>query len=172
MPRTRIPATPEFVNRVRALLAYDAETGILTWRISRCRNSIKAGDTAGCLRETGYVFIGIDGKQYLAHRIIFLIVTGKWPDNLVDHRDKVRSNNAWGNIRPATDAQNQQNTSISSNNTSGYRGVSFDTKYGKYRAEIYINGKRTYLGRYFDPKDANLAYKTAAKQHFGEFYSD
>lgn len=78
----------------------------------------------------------------------------------VDHRDGDGLNCRRGNLRSATRSQNQTNTDIRRRNRSGYRGVSWDEKSGKWRASIRL-GKSVHLGFFDHPKDARDAYRLA-----------
>lgn len=100
--------------RLRQLLRYDPTTGAFV----RLQDSFagefgnvkmaSAGDIAGCLMANGYIAISVDGTAYLGHRLAWLHETGAWPEDLIDHRDGVRSNNRWLNLRPATQARREQ----------------------------------------------------------------
>ena len=109
-----------------------------------------------------YKQITINGKVYQAHRLAWLYMTGKWPENFVDHINRDSSDNRWNNLREATYTENNRNRSIGKDNTSGYKGVSFHKGTNKYRAEIKINGKNKHLGYYDDPYIAHTAYMNAA----------
>ncbi len=63
------------------------------------------------------------------------------------------------------------NKRAQSNNTSGYRGVSFHKRKNKYQATIMVNRKQIYLGSYDTALEASEAYQAAAKKMFGEFNS-
>jgi len=150
-------------------LAYDPDTGIFTWRVTTCRR-MKAGDLAGCIdRSKGYHRISIDGKAYKAHRLAWLYVTGEWPPEGVDHIDGDRSNNAIANLRAATSSQNSCNRGKQRNNTSGFKGVTWDRSKGMWAAQITVAGKLKSLGRYDNVKDAAEAYRRAARGRHGEF---
>lgn len=56
--------------------------------------------------------IGLYGKKYLAHRLAYFYVTGKWPPHQIDHRDGNKANNKWRNIRPATSTENKGNIGL------------------------------------------------------------
>jgi len=87
----------------------------------------------------------------------------------IDHEDGDGLNNQRSNLRIATHTQNMANKRLTCNNTSGYKGVSLVRKSGKWKAQINIDGKRTYLGVFDDPVAAARAYDEAATEQFGEF---
>lgn len=72
----------------------------------------------------------------------------------VDHRDRDKLNNQRSNLRLATDGQNRQNQGLRSDNTSGYRGVSWDKRNGKWRASAMLNRRCRNLGRFVRLSDA------------------
>jgi hypothetical protein len=88
---------------------------------------------------------------------------------LCDHEDGDGLNNQRYNLRRATKNQNVRNRKKQRNNTSGYRGVSWDAEKQKWRAQIRVDTKGISLGRFSDPEDAARAYNAAALKHFGEF---
>ena len=105
-------------------------------------------------------------KHELMHRAILSPI----PKGLeVDHIDGNSLNNQKSNLRPCTRSQNQWNSRLNSNNTSGVKGVSWYKKRSLWVAHIGVLGKRKTLG-YFDEKEAAaLAYDNAARSLFGEF---
>jgi hypothetical protein len=117
----------------------------------------------------GYVHIKIDGHAYKAHRLAWFYMTGVWPAEDVEHKDRNKSNNRWKNLRLSDDSKNQANTSRRSDNTSGFKSVHFRKDSGKYRARLQVRGKRLALGCFDTAEAAHAAYIVAAKQHFGEF---
>jgi hypothetical protein len=94
------------------------------------------------------------------------------PDEVVDHIDGNGLNNCRNNLRPATRAQNRMNSKVSTNNASGYKGVSWHKRRGKWLAQIRIARKRIYLGYFASAEEAHVAYVAAAREHFGEFAND
>lgn len=155
-------------RRLRELVDYDWETGIFTRRVT-LTNSQKAGSVAGSKPNVnGYIMISIVGRLYYAHRLAWLYVYGMWPHGEIDHIDGNRSNNRLGNLRVCTTAENAQNSSIKSNNKSGFVGVYFDKATGRWRAQIKTAGKTTQLGRFDTAENASAAYK-AAKQRSHPF---
>jgi len=87
----------------------------------------------------------------------------------IDHHDQNSLNNKRNNLRPCTRSQNLANGRRQSNNTSGFRGVSWHEGGGKWRAYITVNGKRKHLGLYCYKTTAARAYNKAAVKYFGEF---
>lgn len=109
-----------------------------------------------------------DGKrrpQYL-HRFILDITD---PDVKVDHKDHNGLNNSRGNLRLATGLQNMHNKRMHIGNISGCKGVCWDILGNKWKAQICINGKQTYLGMSVSKGEAKEMYDTAALKYFGEF---
>lgn len=167
---------PLTADDVRALFSYDPVSGLLTWKArlgddpsTKSWNTKHANKPAGCLGKRGYVNVLIFRVTFKAHRVIWAIQTGAWPSFDVDHWDGVRSNNRWDNLRPATNALNRANSKRPSTNSTGFKGVSFYRKWGRYVASIKVNGRSYYLGGFAGPEDAHRAYVEAAKKHFGPF---
>ena len=105
-------------ERLKQLLYYDPVTGIFTWRKNHS-SMARAGNIAGYVAKkehTKYIYIRVDNKLYLAHRLAFLYQTGKFPAKQVDHIDQNRTNNSWNNLRPASHTDNQRNRSKNKNN--------------------------------------------------------
>lgn len=152
---------------LRSILEYDPATGIFMWleRAGNWKNQT-ARAVAGTRTEKGYICIKIDGRNYKAHRLAWLYMTGAWPAELIDHRDTVKDNNRFSNLRPATLCENAQNTiKPSRNNKCGLLGVSWDKKQRKWSATICINGKNKRIGRFHDPNEAHAAYLNAKATH-------
>lgn len=152
---------PPLLSRLKELLSYDKATGLFTWRVDRIK--VKAGDIAGCL-DHGYVRIRIDGVCYKAHRLAWYYQTSEWPED-VDHRNWIRNDNRFENLRSATASKNLANTRRKSNNTSGYKGVSWHKQRQTWRATCATK----HIGLFDDPIEAAKAYDAAARELFGEF---
>lgn len=155
-------------NTYNNLIAYCPDLGEFYWLVDR-GNQVKAGDLAGSKNKNGYLFIAINKKKYIASRLAWFCMTGRWPTHEVDHKNRDPLDNRWCNLREATRAQNAHNKAKYSNNRSGYKGVSWSTREQKWCAKIRINGIGTHLGYFNDPKEAHLVYKSAAKKYHGEF---
>ena len=109
----------------------------------------------------GHLTGRLNGQAYLAHRIIWKMVTGKDPENLIDHQDRTPSNR-WKNLRAATKSQNNINSVIK-------QGVHFDKARGRWAAYIKKDGKRKYLGRFATKRKAKRIRIIAARDMFGVF---
>jgi hypothetical protein len=150
------------------LIDYELETGKLMWRERDRRwflsdqdwqwwNKRFARKEAFITQSSQGYFRGkILGKLYLAHRIIWLYINGKWPEQ-IDHINHDRGDNRLINLREASIQENQKNQSKSRKNVSGHTGIYFDKRTRKWRSYI----KNMYLG-YFDLfEDAVSARKEA-----------
>lgn len=154
-------------EQVLEVLKYEPSKGFLYWR--NCKGRKNPNVPAGSWMRNGYRNIKISGGQYLVHRIIWLIETGEWPENQLDHIDMNKSNNRFSNLRQATTSQNNANREKYKNNASGYKGVIWHKHTRKWRAAIGVNGKSTYLGIYDSPEEAARIYDRAALEHYGKF---
>ena len=124
---------------------YDKNTGLFT------RSS--DGKIWNNTNAIGYVYLYVDGKSYLSHRMSFLYVYGYIPKE-VDHIDHDRSNNKIENLRGCDRLSNGKNLKKKNTNTSGFTGVRFNKRQGKYVARIYHKGKEIFLGYYSTIEEA------------------
>lgn len=155
------------VARLREVLNYDPETGIFTWK-SRSGRKCKIGGAAGSITVEGYCAIRIDHVRIQAHRLAIAYVEGAFPSNYVDHRNGVRSDNRYSNLRHATTGQNHQNRALPRHNTSGYMGVTLEGGSRPWVARISRQKETVWLGRFDTPQEAHAAY-LAAKKHIHTF---
>ena len=149
-------------SRLKKLLDYDPETGIFLWKISVGSN-VQRGDDAGYTREDGYIQIRTGGKHYLAHRLAWLHYYGYFPENDLDHIDRIRIHNWIKNLRETTRQCNIRNTGNFSHNTSGVKGVSFAKCDQKWRSRIRIGDKNHHLGLFEDFTES-VAHRLTAEQ--------
>ena len=150
------------LKRALEVFHYDPDTGTLTRRIKTGKAC--AGSTVDCVRYSGYLGTGIDGEQLLAHQIICLLQLGRhlYVEEILDHIDGNKLNNAWSNLRVVNQSINQLNqTKPSKNNNSGYLGVAFDKSRNNFMATITIKRENINLGRYATAVEAANAYKKA-----------
>ncbi len=152
-------------DHLKTVLSYDASTGLFT----RLRESkrYKIGEIAGCRAPTGYVVIRIDGQLYAAHRLAWLYCTGQNVE-LLDHINGDKSDNRLCNLRPANKVQNGINRGRPSNNTSGFKGVTWSALSKAWRAKTKINGRHIHIGLFDTKEAAHEAYKTYMRSHYGD----
>lgn len=156
------------VQRLRELLDYDPETGVFTWRVRRGGAAV-AGSVAGSIRDDGYRDIKVDGPNYMAQRLAWLYMTGSWPTDEIDHKNCVRADNWWENLREATHSQNTKNALTRRDNTSGFKGVSFYKRNSRWQARIKHAGRQRHLGYFDTAAEAHAVYRAAATAIDPEF---
>ena len=154
-------------DRVRELLNYDPDTGMFTW-IKKASRKIVVGKIAGCKTKAGYIVIGIDGVIYYAHQLAWLWMTGETAPQ-IDHEKGDRIDNRWNRLREATHQQNVFNSKLAKNSTSGFKGVSWHKRAGKWSAQYNINGRKKHLGLFENADDAHAAYISAVRAIHPEF---
>jgi hypothetical protein len=103
-------------------------------------------------------------RPYLVHRLAFLYMTGRMP-NEVDHINGDRLDNRWVNLRDVDSYRNKRNMGLCKLNKSGTPGVWYYERYGKWEVRIAHEGKSVYLGRYFDFDEA-VAVRRKAEIEF------
>jgi hypothetical protein len=106
-------------------------------------------------------------KVFFMHRLIMGLSLGDGV--VVDHINNEKLDCRRCNLRLCSVAENNRNVGLRKDNTSFYKGVSFDKARGKFQARIMFENKIIYLGRFKDPKEAAVAYNAAALKYFGEF---
>lgn len=151
------------INELRAILAYDPLTGVLTWKVAPPRKPFLLGKPAGATDPDGYILLKIKQVMYRANRLIWFYVTGEWPpaDLEVEHWDGNPSNNRWLNLRLATRKQNQQNVfKVRSDSKTGIKGVSQESA-NSFSATVRVDGKKVRLGSFPTAELAGEAYALA-----------
>jgi len=105
------------------------------------------------------------GRALKMHRLLMEPRKGEF----VDHIDGNTLNNCLDNLRLCRKQQNEFNSKIRADNTSGYKGVCRFGDTGRWRAFINLNGKQYGLGLYSTKDEAADMYNRAAPIFFGEF---
>lgn len=141
--------------RLRELLTFQPDTGLFTWKATLRR--------AGSVNGSGYVQIKIDGRIYLAHRLVVLFVEGVWPSQQVDHIDGDRQNNRPSNLRQVSAAANSQNRRRARcDSSTGFLGV--ERSGSGFQARITIKGKKKGLGSFETAVEAHQVYLLAKRE--------
>ena len=166
MPRFK-PLPP--LERVKQILDYNSETGVFTWKVRRSSNAMP-GQVAGVVNSTGYRYISIDDKKYLAHRLAWFLHHGDDPLDLdVDHKNRNSLDNRIENLRLATKHQNLWNTVKRADSSSPYKGVHFQKSIKRWVAAIKHGGKKHHIGSYGTAEEAADAYQAKAIELRGSF---
>jgi hypothetical protein len=137
------------------------------YRIKKNSNNARMGKIDGH-KTNGYLVAGLNGKQYLVHRLIFAWHKGYMPSQ-VDHIDGDILNNHIENLRPCTNAENTRNQSVKSRNRLGHKGVMLNKRKNKYIAQICCDYKRIHLGTFATLEEAKRAYAKASQELHGEY---
>lgn len=152
-----------------ALLAYSKRTGILVWKYRETGpaqwNTRNAGKVAGTLRGDGYLQLAVMGTLYQAARIAWTLATGELPPPVIDHKNGVRHDNRWRNLRVATVGQNRQNSRARGRWPKGV----YRNSRGKFIAQIKYGGVNHYLGSFDNAQAAHERYAQEAQLVFGRF---
>lgn len=165
------------IEYLRSRLKYKSKSGNVYWRHCSNMNNVWLSRFAGkkvkyTLSKDGYKLIKINGRKYKLTNIIWAIKTGKHVDfskNIIDHKDRDRTNDKWNNLREATGSQNMHNSSIQVGRSSKYKGVLWHKRDRKWMVKIKIGPNRVYLGGYKDEKLAGAIYDREARRQFKDF---
>jgi len=140
---------------LKNILNYDEFSGLLIWKNN--------GKRAGCEHSSGYRMIGLLGKKYKEHRIIWMYVYGNYPTLDIDHINRVKNDNRISNLRLLSESDNAQNmVKAQRHSKTGILGVS--PSKNKYQASITAKGIQKYLGRFNTIKEAENAYLKAKSE--------
>ena len=166
------------IERLRALLHYDPATGVLYWKerpvemftsnnafsaqaIANSWNGKMAGKPASSKSgRHGYRSVQIDKKLQSAHRVIWAIVKGAWPEGNIDHINHDRQDNRIENLRIACHKENARNMSPPRIGKELPMGVQ-RRKNGTFQAIIRHNGKAKHIGTFKDLDAAVDAWEVA-----------
>lgn len=144
-------------------LLYDLHTGLFVWNVKKL--GVKYGSVAGTIRPDGYIGMQLNCNQYLAQRLAWFYIHGKWPTQYIDHINGIRADNRISNLREVDKEQDAKNRGIFKNNKTGFMGVCWDKNRKKYAAQITVKGKLINLGRYKQILNAIKVRKEAEIQY-------
>ena len=164
-----VPITQE---QLKKLYTYDPLTGFFIRNINM--GAFKAGDIVGSKNPVnGYMSLGIKSKRYKSHRLAWLYMTGEFPAQPLDHKNTIRDDNRWENLRLATTSLNLANLGQRPGNTSGFKGVCLEKRALKrkkhWRCTINHQGRHIHIGMFETAEEAALAYDTKAIELSGAF---
>lgn len=142
-------------EKLKEELKYNPNTGVFI-RTKKTSNKVNIGDIVGYKNNCGYIVIGVDGRQMLAHRLAWVYVYGTMPNN-IDHINGITDDNRITNLRSVSHQENHKNQAISKNNTSGVTGVYWVNQQSNWLAKIKVNYKDITLGRFDTKQEAALA---------------
>ena len=154
-------------ERAKECFNYDPETGEIRWAAKVARKVVP-GTIAGTITVYGYRQIRFQGRFYKAHRIAWLISTGRWPPDEIDHINGDRADNRLANLREATSAENKQNLAKRTDNKTGFTGVYFEKRVGLWEARVMKNG-RSYGAGYYETREQAAAAYARKKREIHQF---
>jgi hypothetical protein len=179
------------VALLRELVELDEATGRLFWRPREARhfkgtdrrtpesfaahwNGKWAGREAFTKEMTnGYRGGVVLGVNTYAHRVAFALANGSWPTGEIDHLNRDKTDNRPLNLRDVPKSTNQKNRPMQRNNTSGFNGVSRDTRSGAWFAFIKVDGRARRIGTFPTRQAAIAARREANAAHgFHETHGD
>lgn len=105
--------------------------------------------------ENGYLRVSLSKNNYRKRVMLHRIIAENFIPNhnnytTVDHINGNKLDNRIENLRWCSQAQNSRfdNHKLRTNNTSGFRGISFDKRCNKYQTEVNVAGKQIYVGKF------------------------
>lgn len=151
--------------RVRQILEYDPKTGAFRWKPRPGqRFKVSLLDQTPGRAVKGHWEIRLGDRTYQAHRLAWLMMTGEWPPEQVDHINRDGLDNRWENLRLASHSENQRN-----GRPRPLKGASWHKASQKWRAVITVNDKQIALGYFETAEEAHEAYREASAKYHGVF---
>jgi hypothetical protein len=162
------PEIGHMVWKHRSPLLFEARGQLGAASMAKSFNTRFAGTPAlDCIdSRTGYKCGNIFAKRHQAHRVLWALTYGEWPEHDIDHINGVRHDNRISNLRAVDRAENLKNVKLRNSNTSGFNGVYWAEDRKKWRAEISANNKNIKLGS-FDTLDDAIRCRMAANIKYG-----
>lgn len=117
----------------------------------------------------GYVRRNFSENCERKYELLHRLVVGAKRGEIVDHVNGDKLDNRRGNLRICTHVENTQNRGPSKTNSSGFKGVWFDPRRKKFRANVRAQNKKHSLGSFDTADEAAQAYNAAALRLHGEF---
>jgi hypothetical protein len=157
-------------EEARKFVLYEPETGVFYYT-SRRSNATRKDALAGTNTPRGARKVYLAGRQYLAHRVAFLLMTGQWPTHVIDHIDGDPSNNRWANLRDVPQKTNSYNVrSIPAHKKhSTLMGAHWCAQGQLWKSSIKVDGKVIRLGVFDTERQASDAYIAAKRKYHPGF---
>lgn len=126
-------------------------------------------DKFGYVRTNTYDFENQKRGYMFLHNYIMNLPNNK--SIIADHIGGINTinDNRKCNLRIASVSQNNINQRLRKDNSSGVKGVNYDSNKNKWIARIQIDGKRINLGNFNSLEDAVNARIKAEQRYYGEF---
>lgn len=134
----------------------DSPTGLIWQDKVSSYSPITVGEPAGSMSNRGYYNVSVKGKTFRAHRVVYFLTHGEWPDQ-VDHIDGNRGNNRPDNLRSV-------NNLLNGHNRLGGKG--YYKKRDKYQAYITVCNERKWLGVFATEEEARAAHLEARQRDY------
>jgi hypothetical protein len=153
-------------NTLLETFNYDPDTGALTYR--KPRGTLPAGRPAGTATKAG-VSVLLLGCKTVAHRIIWNMMTGEWPQHPVRHVNGNKLDNRWDNLTVAAPLRERDSVtrkpikSVTNRRVAHGVGRVVFAKMDKtlFEANAIVNKERVFLGRFETESEARDAFKNA-----------
>ncbi len=146
------------IDRLRELLEFDHDTGIVRNRITR--GPSKRSDIAGHENpSTGYWMIWIEGRHYRRSHLNWVEHNGCWPTDQIDHINGDRSDDRVENLREATVRENCTNRKRHRNGN--LVGALFNKRQKQWRTQIRYESRILHLGYFDDSEESQLVAHNA-----------
>jgi hypothetical protein len=146
---------------------YNPSTGEMVWKKSGRGRFKRKGAKCGSVRDSdGYITVCINGKQWLAHRLAWILHYGEEPPKIIDHINRDTADNRISNLRDGTSGVNEMNAKVHKRSPYGITGVRAASKEGNFQAYIAKRGsfKSFYHGDDFF--EACCARKSAENKYW------
>lgn len=150
-------------DAIRAMYSYDGASGLFY------RKDRKFSQVAGKRTTDGHKQVWVRGRLVQAHRLAWFLFYGEWPPTPIDHINGNPADNRIANLRLATVSQNQHNSKLRKDNTSGHKGVSYLASKDRWIAYLNYRGKRVFTGTYRSQDEAVAARRSVSAKYFGRF---
>jgi HNH endonuclease len=148
------------IEHLRKQFEYRADGSLIR------KSTGKVADCQHKRRDKLYCWVYLNNKRYESHRVVWALCKGQWPTNMIDHVNRVGTDNKIDNLREANYTGNARNAT-KPNRTTGFRGVKKNKQ--KFLARICVEWESITLGNFSTVIEAAQVYNEAAKKYHGAF---